>query len=355
MKLSKAGLLVVAAIAIFMSGCAQKRVTIKALEPAEVGVLANKKHIAVAKFKNDTVGLAGKIEANLANAKVNGQKYFTVVNRQQMNKILAEQKLQSSEMIDPASAAKLGKLLGVQAMITGSVDSATGTMGSYLDDRKECLRYYKDGSGCAQWHFYKVKCNTTTATVSASMSIIDVETAAVLYGDTYNKTYNADSCKAGQSSIAGLLTFDTGPKRILSKNQAINKLTEAIAQEFSLKLVPHYVYLHVELLEDLDIEKTTDAQEKRFENALKYIASGRLKKAEKMLQTLLDEFNGNSAVIAYDLAVVKEALGKLEEAKKLYQLADDKTVEPVKEINRAILRIDEEIQKRDEANKQLKK
>lgn len=354
MRVSQIGLLFITLTAVFMSGCAQKRVAIKMLEPAEVGVLANKKHIAVAKFKNDTVGLAGKIEANLANATVDGKKYFTVVNRQQMNKILAEQKLQSSEMIDPSTASKIGKLIGVQAMITGEVASATGTMGSYLQDRKECLRYYKDGSGCAQWHFYKVRCHTTTATVSANMSIIDVETAAVLYGDSYNKTYSADSCKAGQTTLAGLLTFDTGPKQILSKNQAINKLTEYIAHDFALKLVPHYVTLNVNLLEDLDFD-ANDAQKKRFEYALKYINAGRAKKAEKMLQQLLDEVDGNSAVIAYDLGVVKEALGKLDEAQKLYQLADDKTIEPVEEINQAILRIQSAIEKRKKAAEQMGK
>ncbi len=354
MKIStKMSLLALAGATMLMSGCAQKKVNIKMLEPAEVGVLANKKKIAVTKFKNDTIGLAGKIESNLAKANIDGKKYFTVVDRNQMHKILAEQKLQSSELIDPATASKIGKLIGVQAMITGEVVTATGTMGSYKKDKKECLNYTKDGQ-CARWHFYKVTCKTTSATVAANMHIIDVQTAAVLYGDSYNKTYNADSCKAGETNL-GLLVLDTGPKQILSKNQAISKLADEIAKEFTLKLVPHYVNVNVTLLDELDLENPTESQEKRFENALKYIKQNRLKKAEKMLQKLLDEVNGESAVIAYDLGVVKEALGKLEEAKKMFQLADEKTVEPVEAINQAILRIDEEIEKRKKAQEQMSK
>ena len=174
------------------------------------------------------------------------------------------------------------------------------------------------------------------------MSIIDVQTAEVLYGDFYNKSYNADSCQ----------NYD---EKLLSKAQAINKLAEDIAREFALKLVPHYVYHRVTLLEELDVPNSTLTQEKEFENALRYIKAGRVKKAQRVLQKLLDEFNGDSAVVAYDLGVLKEALGKLEEAKRLYILADEKSGEPVDEINRAIVRIEEEIQKRDEASTQLKR
>ncbi len=344
-KLSRVSLLGAVAVAAFMSGCAQK-VTIKALEPAEVGVLANKKKIAVASFKNDKVGLAGKIEAKLAQATIDKKKYFTVVNRKQMNKILAEQKLQSSELVDPATASKIGKLIGVQAMITGEVASAEGTQGSYQVDKEKCLQYYKDG-GCARWRYYKVTCRTTSATVSANMSIIDVETAAVLYGDSYTETYNGDSCKS-----AGLFQ-EQG--KILSKNQAINQLTEVIARKFVAKLVPHYIYINVTLLEDLDIPDASDMQKKTFENALKYIKMGRMDKAEKMLQKLLDSVDGKSAVVAYDLGVIKEAQGKLEEAKKLYKLADDNSIEPNENISKAILRIDVLIKKRKEAQEQMSK
>ena len=329
--------------ALLTSGCASKQtLSIKTLEPAQVSTLADKKHIAVTRFQNDSIGLAGKIEASLADLKVGGKKYFTVINRQQINKILAEQKLQSSAMFDPTTAARIGKLIGVAAIITGEVSFATGTMRTYRKERKECLRYYKDGSGCAYWHFYNEPCHVTTATVAANMSIIDVQTAEVLYGDFYNKSYNADSCQ----------NYD---EKLLSKAQAINKLAEDIAREFALKLVPHYVYHRVTLLEELDVPNSTLTQEKEFENALRYIKAGRVKKAQRVLQKLLDEFNGDSAVVAYDLGVLKEALGKLEEAKRLYILADEKSGEPVDEINRAIVRIEEEIQKRDEASTQLKR
>lgn len=324
--------------AIFLSGCAKKEVVVGVLEPAKVDVLSKKKHIAVSEFRNDRVGLAGRIEANLAKVRIDGKRYFKVVNRQQLKKILAEQKLQSSELIDASTVSRLGRILGVEAMITGEIANASGRSGSYLQNKKECLRYYKDGSGCAKWRFFKVRCHTISAAISANIDIIDVETATILYGDTYNEAYSADSCKDGD---------------ILSKNQALNSLSDEIAQDFTLKLVPHYLYLRVSLLEELDAENATDSQEKRFENALKYIEAKRLKRAEEILQTLLDEINGESYVVAYDLGVVKEALGKLQEARRLYELADKKSPEPIEEINRAVLRVEKTIKKRELAKEQM--
>jgi curli biogenesis system outer membrane secretion channel CsgG len=46
-------------------------------------------------------------------------KKFTVIERQQLNKIITEQKLSLTGVIDPSSAQKLGKLLGVDSVATG--------------------------------------------------------------------------------------------------------------------------------------------------------------------------------------------------------------------------------------------
>lgn len=48
-------------------------------------------------------------------------KKFKVIERQLLNKIVAEQKLSLAGMIDQASAQKLGKLLGVDAIASGTV------------------------------------------------------------------------------------------------------------------------------------------------------------------------------------------------------------------------------------------
>jgi len=338
-------------LVILSSGCAQK-VRIKALQPAEVGAMASKKKVAVSSFKNDHIGLSGKIEVEIAKQQLDKKRYFTVLSRKDMTKVIAEQQLQSSELMDAATSAKIGKLVGAQAIINGEVASANAESGSYMEDREKCLAYYKDGSGCAQYRYYKVKCNTTQAAVSANINIVDVETGAVIYGDTISKEYNGDSCKAGQTNL-GLLTLDSGPKQILSKAQALNRLASAVANEFVYKLTPNYIYFSVSLLDSIELDNVTDAQAKKLEIALEYIKQARYDKAKKLLNSLMDNLDGKSYVVAYDLGVVYEATGDFDKAKDLYKVADELTVEPVAEINLAVNRIDKLIEKREEAKRQM--
>jgi curli biogenesis system outer membrane secretion channel CsgG len=337
------------AVSILATGCAQK-VRIKALNPAEVGEMASKKKVAISNFKNDTVGLSGKIESQISKQKLDKKRYFTVLSRKDMSKVIAEQKLQSSELMDEATSAKVGKMIGAQAIINGEIASANAESSSYMEDKKECLKYSKDG--CLRYRFYKVKCNTTQATVAANINIVNVETGAIIYGDTLSKNYSADSCKAGKTNL-GFLVLDTGSKQILSKRQALNKLASDIASEFVYKLTPNYIYFSVGLIESIELDNATDAQNKSFENALAFIKDARYDRAKKILQKLMDDLDGKSYAVAYVYGVVYEATGNLDKAKELYTIADELTVEPVPEINLAMTRIDDSIEKRDEARKQM--
>jgi len=336
---------------ILVTGCAEK-LRIKALNPAEVGAMASKKKVAVSNFRKDNIGLSGKIEAEIAKQKLDKKRYFTVLSRKDMKKVISEQKLQSSELMDEATTTKVGKLIGAQAIIGGEIASATAESGSYMEDREKCLKYYKDGSGCAQYRYYKVKCNTTQASVSANINILNIETGSIIYGDTFNKEYSADSCKAGTTRL-GLITMQGAPKQILSKGQALNRLASAIASEFVYKLTPNYVYFSVSLLDSIELDNVTDKQEEKFDIALEYIKAARYDKAKKLLSSLMDELDGKSYVVAYVYGVVFEATGDFDEAKKMYHIADDLAIEPVAEINLAINRIDSLIEKREEARKQM--
>jgi len=336
-------------ITFFISGCAQK-VTIKALEPAEISEMATKKQIAISEFKNDRYGLSGKIESQIAKHKLDKKRYFSVVSRKDLDNVISEQRLQSSELMDEATSTRVGRLIGAQVIINGEIALANATADKYIENRKDCLQYYKDG-GCARYKYYKVVCNTVQASVSANINIVDVETASLIYGDTITKEYSADSCKMGQTNL-GLLVIDTGPKQILSRAQALNRLTTSLASEFVNKLIPHYIYFDVILLDNIELDEVSSEQEKIFENSLAYIKAGRMDKAERLLQGLLDELNGKSYVVAYVYGVVNEAIGNLNKAKKLYTMADDLANEPIDEINLALVRIDELIAKRQEIKKQ---
>ncbi len=87
---------------------------------------AGKVRVAVMEFENNaasywrTQGLGAAAQDAMITALVEtGQ--FTVIERQKIDMIIAEHKFGQSGAVTPQSAAKLGKLLGVQVVITGSV------------------------------------------------------------------------------------------------------------------------------------------------------------------------------------------------------------------------------------------
>lgn len=322
-------------VPLFMFGCAQK-VRIKALTPAEVGEMADKKKIAITEFKKDRVGLSGNIESLLAKHKLDNKKYFTLLSRKDMNKVLSEQKLQSSELMDERTSSRVGKIIGAEAIINGEVAVSNAVSDRYTQKKIRCLKYVKD-KGCVRYEHYYVTCSTTEAQLSANINIVDIETGSIIYGDNISKSYSGDTCIYGN---------------YLSKAQAMSRLSSQISEEFVRKLIPHYVYFYVSLLDSIQVDTSSENNEK-LKYALEYIKDGRLKKAEKILNSIMDFVDGKSYVVAYDLGVVKEAQGELNEAKKMYDLADNLTLEPIEEINIAVRRINRNIDKRDEAKRQL--
>jgi curli biogenesis system outer membrane secretion channel CsgG len=328
------------ALIVLMTGCAQK-VQVKALNPAEVGEMASKKKVAITAFQDDRVGLSGKIEAQIAKHKLDQKRYFTVLSRNDLDKVMREQKLQSSELMDEKTATKIGKLVGAQALINGQV-TTSGKNGSYQEARERCLKYYKDSTECARWKHYNVTCKTTQAGISASINIVDMENGSIIYADTITKDYNGDSCKDG--------TFTD--VKIPTKDQALQGLANQISNEFVYKLTPHYVTFSVGILDSIEFE-VNDKQAASFENALAFLKDGRSDKAEQIMNKVNESLNGQSYVVAYNLGVINESRVKFDDAKKLYAMADSLAETPVEEINAAVIRIDSLIAKRDKAKEQM--
>jgi len=91
---------------------------------------ANKPSIAVVEFSNldGQITELGKYLAEEITTSLFQTKRFKVIERQMLNKILREQKLQNSGMIDEESAKKLGKLLGVTAIVSGTVTELSSSV-----------------------------------------------------------------------------------------------------------------------------------------------------------------------------------------------------------------------------------
>ncbi len=324
------------AIALLLNGCAQK-VTVKALEPAEINGAANTKNIAVTPFHRDYVNLADKIEASISNQRIDAKPYFTVINRRDLNKVIKEQKIQNSGLIDESTAVEVGNLLGAQAIISGSVDAPTLHDDHYYVERTKCKGEGKDRK-C--WKV-NVSCMKRTIGLSAQIRMINVSTGGIIYADSVHRQQRWSRC-----------ADDT--KTLPSRQSGAQYLANSIASNFAYKLTPHYRHISVTLLEEPDMEYS-DYQERLLENALLYIEQSRYDKAEQLLRKLLESTGSQSYVPLYDIGVIYEARGNFAEAQHYYKGADDLTIEPVEEINLAVNRIQRLIEKEKIAQEQIAK
>lgn len=324
--------------AVFTTGCVQK-VKMKVLEPAEVARVANTKVIAVTDFKKDYgVGLSGKIETEISKQILDGKPYFTAVDRKAINNVVREQRFQSSGLLNEETAVQLGKLIGAQALISGEITSTSSSDTHYREQR---TKYRNPLKPLETAYTVNVYCKKRVIGMGATIKIVDVKRGDIVYADnlTQNKTYK--HCND-----------DSNP--LPSKAQGIEQIANIIAKSFVFKLAPHYVYISVDLIEDIEFD-TADANKKGLEGALEWIKAQRYDKASEILEKLNGALQGKSYAVIYDLGVVTEAQGQLEEAQKLYKEADALTMAPVEAINNSLTRIAQTIEKRKKALAQIAK
>src|SRR3954468_19328916 len=97
---------------------------------------------------------------------------YSVIERKALDKIMAEQNFSNSDRANPTSAAKLGKLLGVDAIIVGSITQFGGeTKNTGVGGAGGGF----GGFGLGGFHHKKTK-----AIVTVDARMVDIDTAEIL-------------------------------------------------------------------------------------------------------------------------------------------------------------------------------
>ncbi|MGA3213390.1 MAG: CsgG/HfaB family protein [Terriglobales bacterium] len=142
-----------------------------------------KKRVAVLDFEYGTVQSGtdamfgahvdvGKGMADLLVKRLVQDGTYSVIERKAMDQVLKEQNFSNSDRANPASAAKLGKLLGVDAIIVGSITQFG----------EETKKTGVGGSG-GNWHGTGIggfSHKNTKAIVTADARIVDIDTGEIL-------------------------------------------------------------------------------------------------------------------------------------------------------------------------------
>ena len=97
---------------------------------------------------------------------------YSVIERKALDKILAEQNFSNSDRANPNSAAKIGKLLGVDAIIVGSITQ-------FGNDTKK-TGVGGNGGGFGGFGLGGFKHSNTKAIVGLDARIVDIDTGEIL-------------------------------------------------------------------------------------------------------------------------------------------------------------------------------
>jgi curli biogenesis system outer membrane secretion channel CsgG len=131
---------------------------------------------------------------------------YSVIERKALDKILAEQNFSNSDRADPASAAKIGKVLGVDAIIIGSITQFG------RDDKKTSLAGAGLGGLTGRFGLGGVSKNDAKAVVAITARIISTDTAEILASATGRGESNRSGASllgsGGSSSALGAGSFD---------------------------------------------------------------------------------------------------------------------------------------------------
>jgi curli biogenesis system outer membrane secretion channel CsgG len=210
--------------------------TLLAALPAQ----AQKKRVAVMNFDYATVqsGVAALFGSNqdigkgiadiMVDKLVNGGVY-SVIERKQLDKVLAEQNFSNSDRADANSAAKIARILGVDAIIVGSITQFG------RDDKSTNVGGGAATSALGRFGIGGVKTTKSTAVCQITARMIDTSTAEILASvqgkgeETRNGTGVLGSGGSYAGMAAGALDMKASNFADTILGAAVNKATTQVA------------------------------------------------------------------------------------------------------------------------------
>ncbi len=205
---------------------------------------------------------------------------YTVVERGQLDKIMKEQSLGASGAISDADATEVGKLLGLDVIISGG----------YASDVRTKIN---GNSSRTSYNGKKI------VNVDVTMKIISIETGEIL--TMVNKTATTKRTSSGK-------THSEASSSLPSDDYLVRECMQMAAKELVSHFAPMFVY------QELEVEKPlVKGYKEKFKEAKELVQEDDLSGAFSILKEVYDA-DPYDAAMAHNMGVVYEAVGNFDEA-----------------------------------------
>ena len=218
---------------------------------------------------------------------------FALIERNRLAQVLQEQRLAQSGLLDEAQAAQVGKILGVDAIVVGTVsftltDRPLREERSYTQNRRQYTRY--------------VSCVQRQGLMKAHTSVVSTESGQVLGSVDRPVPITGKHCQDDNESLPT-------PQAVAEASS--HDLAEAIANY----LAPHFE------LREFELEKIRSKQfEGLGERAAEFAEALRVDEAYAIYKSIHDQ-DPYSPEVLVDLAILNEVVGNWRQAKEFYDQA----------------------------------
>lgn len=315
---------------LFLPSCGPllHTININTLKPASVN-LGSIKKIAIVRFD----GQGGDVIANKVMTRLVESGRFDVFERSQVAKILNEHEMRMTGLVDESSAAKIGKMLGAEALIIGSVDTYRVTderttvllpkirEKGFHYETKEDRHGNKKTEKVIDYDWYKVNASALTrrGNVGITFKVVNVESGRIVAARNLSKTWE------------GINIIDPDPKhddvhptpkeksiKLPDSATILTRMIDELVPQLVNMIVPHYAAER----------KTWLTVDDQTETAMKFMTAGQYRDAIEILESHLgtletrpDKNRDKLHVCYYDLGLLYEVSGEFEKAEGFYKKA----------------------------------
>ena len=305
-------------VLVFLSCSFPSVVSVRVEKPPAIP-LPGIKEIAVADFQGPE--RSGSQIATLTQSMLMSAQYFDIMERDKLRRVLEEQNLGMSGVVDEATAAQVGKLLGVDALIFGEVTRYR------VEPDKEVTKQVKVRVGTGKYEEVEEKDPKTgkvkkvkkeimkeelvdkkhwvrQGTVAINFRVVDVETGRLLAAHSDSKSYDSEKDRT-------LFQIITDKRESLKpQGEILADLSNDICQRFSRMIAPYYV----------TEKRTIESGKESIKEGTKYAESGLWPEATEAWKRACVEMPQEPAAF-YNLGLAYEVQGMLDDAEMAYQSA----------------------------------
>lgn len=260
-------------------------------------------------------GVARELEARLASAMFEGRPYFRMVPA-------------PPDAVDDAQAAAVGKRLGVDAVLTGTVRSFASNR-PYYEYRDDCAQTDANGK-CVRYVRVQINCYEAEADVTVSPRLIDVRTGQIVYAQVKRGSARERNCDgfggfAAESRLAAIAREDA-------------------IRDIRFDLAPFERKLDVELKDSS--EGLTPDQKAQFKQGMDFAKAENVARACEIWRGLQAQ-GANTLPLAFNLGVCAEAAGDFAGALKIYENLQRGLAKPDDGVEEALNRVRAQIDERE--------